>query len=243
MSTNAGDGDEGFMRAIPLCTLRHVRKITPFSIMGFLAFVTFASPPPAAEALIMPSLVPIPTNSASSASSSSSNPRTIPLQLHLISIPTAPTTVTPTLEAQTSARGLIPVRNLVKERLVYLVNAERKRKYLLPLRWDPRLDVAAQKHAEDMLIRHYISHLSPDNTTPLDRIEAAGFKPPTCNCTFQYYYGENIGWGQRSADQVMQMWMQSPDHREHILDPNFVDVGVGQSGLYWVLDFGGLFYR
>ena len=39
--------------------------------------------------------------------------------------------------------------------------------------------------------------------------------------------GENIAWGNVSADQMMVMWMNSPGHRANILNPSFTHVGIG----------------
>jgi uncharacterized protein YkwD len=39
--------------------------------------------------------------------------------------------------------------------------------------------------------------------------------------------GENIAYGNVTADQMMAMWMESPGHRENILDPSYTHIGVG----------------
>jgi uncharacterized protein YkwD len=49
--------------------------------------------------------------------------------------------------------------------------------------------------------------------------------------------GENIAYGNVSADQMMTMWMNSPGHRANILNPSFTRIGVGavrtSSGRWW----------
>ena len=50
--------------------------------------------------------------------------------------------------------------------------------------------------------------------------------------------GENIAWGQRSPEEVMNGWMNSSGHRANILNPNFKNIGVayyvGSNGrTYW----------
>ena len=82
-----------------------------------------------------------------------------------------------------------------------------------------------------MVNRHYFEHRSPDGDSPEDRSLAAGYPD---------YGGENIAYGQRSAAEVMDDWMHSPDHRANILDCEFTAVGVGLDprGMYWTQDFG-----
>ena len=48
---------------------------------------------------------------------------------------------------------------------------------------------------------------------------------------------ENVGCGQ-SADSLHQSFMDSPGHRDNIMDPDFTDVGIGvrfaDDGAMWV---------
>jgi uncharacterized protein YkwD len=53
--------------------------------------------------------------------------------------------------------------------------------------------------------------------------------------------GENIAYGPKSADEVVQGWLDSPGHCENIMDPRFAEMGIafaaGHSslrGLFWV---------
>ena len=39
--------------------------------------------------------------------------------------------------------------------------------------------------------------------------------------------GENIAWGQRSPQEVMNAWMNSSGHRANIMNPDFTTIGVG----------------
>lgn len=49
--------------------------------------------------------------------------------------------------------------------------------------------------------------------------------------------GENIAWGYRTAEEVVDGWMNSAGHRANILSSNFNRLGVGKSGTYWVQMF------
>jgi uncharacterized protein YkwD len=122
--------------------------------------------------------------------------------------------------------------------MLALVNRERTRRGIAPLRRHPRLDEASQAHADDMFLRRYYSHDTPEGKTTLDRVQARGYRAK--------YSGENIAQGQYSVDEVMKGWMESPTHREHLLSPMFNDVGFGLAfgknpggyEILWVQNFG-----
>lgn len=126
----------------------------------------------------------------------------------------------------------------VRAEILASVNAERKRVGAPPLRSNPLLDKAAQRHAEDMLARGYFAHQSPSRTTVRERAREAGYDWRAI--------GENIAEGQLSVDEVMRTWMNSPGHRRNILDPSFRELGVGlalgRSGsgyrILWAQAFG-----
>ena len=73
------------------------------------------------------------------------------------------------------------------------------------------------------------SHTGPDGSDFSERVRAAGYDDPG---------GENIAQGQTSADEVMTDWMNSPGHRQNILDCSFRTLGVGEASDYWVQEFG-----
>jgi hypothetical protein len=58
--------------------------------------------------------------------------------------------------------------------------------------------------------------------------------------------GENIAVGYETLDSVMEGWINSPGHRENLLDPRYVDFGEGHivgtyrgsSAIYWTQNFG-----
>jgi uncharacterized protein YkwD len=132
-----------------------------------------------------------------------------------------------------------PLHDIGRQRsaLLAAVNAARRAAGRQPLANDPRLDAAAQAHAEDMLARAYYAHQSPEGSTPRTRIEAAGF--PAAGVA------ENIAARHLGADEAMAGWMASSEHRRNILDPRFTNLGAGVAvGAYehryqvlWVLDF------
>ena len=126
----------------------------------------------------------------------------------------------------------------VRRRLLERVNRERTSRGLAPVRENPVLDEAAQRHADDMLARSYYGHQSPEGSTVLERSKASGYRPR--------FVAENIAQGPPSVDEAMEGWIGSEVHREHILSPFFVELGsgvaVGKNAngyqILWVQCFG-----
>ena len=129
-----------------------------------------------------------------------------------------------------------------KKRILDLVNQERAKINLPPLKTETHLTQAAQNQAMDLTKRKYFDHISPEGTTPTDRIKASGYmsSAPCAQCNYSIYYGENIAKNQETADEVMKAWMQSPGHRANILNPKFQQIGIGIDGPSWVQEFGGV---
>jgi len=122
-------------------------------------------------------------------------------------------------EAFTTRTGKLSDRKSVREDLLSRVNAERRRRGIPPLRENAMLDKAAQAHAEDMLRRSYYGHESPERATAMDRAERASYSAAVI--------GENIAQGQASVAEVMDSWMASAEHRDHILGRAFSEIGLG----------------
>ncbi|MGV9850078.1 CAP domain-containing protein [Streptomyces sp. NPDC003442] len=119
--------------------------------------------------------------------------------------------------------------------VIALTNAERAAARLAPLAPDPRLTAAAQAHSDDMVARDFYSHTGPEGHQPWDRARTAG--------ATHRGIGENIACGQRSPEEVVRGWMNSPGHRANILKPDFTHIGVGhatgsRAGTYWTQVFG-----
>ncbi|MEA2600006.1 MAG: hypothetical protein QOF89_998 [Acidobacteriota bacterium] len=144
-------------------------------------------------------------------------------------------------ESESFARQTAGLADLerVRTEMLARVNAERAAAGVGPLLRDPRLDAAAQRHAEDMLVRSYYNHVSPDGTTPADRVRKSGFYSRTV--------AENIARGPVAVQEVMNNWMGSSGHRHNLLLPAFTHLGVGVvvgrnpamgDTVIWVQDFG-----
>ncbi|CTQ34654.1 CAP domain-containing protein [Jannaschia rubra] len=132
----------------------------------------------------------------------------------------------------------------LRQRTLDLVNAARIERGVAALAPGPALDEAAQDHAEDMLEQDYYAHVAPDGETPADRFRAAGGSRWALS-------GENIARCTGCApppdtsrvEAFQEGWMQSPGHRENILDPGFDRFGFGIAGgvdrTYAVQTFAG----
>ncbi|MBG0832289.1 S8 family serine peptidase [Planomonospora sp. ID67723] len=149
--------------------------------------------------------------------------------------PTATPTATPTDKPTATPTATPSTPPSVTARVVQLVNQYRQQQGCAPLTQNARLDSAAQGHSADMAENRYFSHTSRDGRSPGDRMRAAGFSPLRL-------WGENIAWGQRTADSVMRSWMNSRGHRANILNCKFTHIGVGvaknsQGRIYWTQNF------
>ncbi len=160
--------------------------------------------------------------------------------------PTTTTTTTPPTTSSTTKAPAPPPKTTTEEpeptrppaatgtaqdQVVSLVNSFRADAGCDPVKVDDRLTAAAQGHAEDMSENDYFSHVSQDGRTFDQRIRDAGYPSPGA---------ENIARGAQTAEQVMQMWMDSDGHRRNILncDLNAIGVGLDRDGFYWVQNFG-----
>jgi uncharacterized protein YkwD len=102
--------------------------------------------------------------------------------------------------------------------------------------WNGTLAEQATQYACEMIHYDFFDHVNPVTRSTL-AVRAN---------QFDYSYlviGENLAAGQRTPEHAMNDWMDSPGHRQNILDPRFVELGVGvrfggEFGTYWVQEFG-----
>lgn len=117
-----------------------------------------------------------------------------------------------------------------------LVNKERNAAGLDSLKIDKDVNFVAQLKAADMIYNGYFDHISPTYGDPFEMLKSFGIQFMTA--------GENIAAGQRTPQQVMDSWMNSPGHRANILEPSFTHIGIGcisdaWGTPYWVQMFIG----
>jgi uncharacterized protein YkwD len=110
--------------------------------------------------------------------------------------------------------------------LLRLLNEERSKRGLRPLRQNLRLDKAARGHARDMVARGYFAHQRVGGPDFVARIRRTGY----LSGAKAWAVGENIAYGEgnRSGVQsVVRAWMASRGHRSNILSTTYKDVGIG----------------
>ncbi|HMR55212.1 MAG TPA: CAP domain-containing protein [Candidatus Doudnabacteria bacterium] len=116
--------------------------------------------------------------------------------------------------------------DLTQEGVITETNKQREQNGLVPLRTNEKLNLAAKAKLDDMFRQQYFEHESPDGKTPADVIKAAGYD--------FLVVGENLALGNYRNDEILvQAWMDSPGHRENILDIKFNEIGVAVGkGIY-----------
>lgn len=113
----------------------------------------------------------------------------------------------------------------IEKEVVRLVNIERQKAGLSPLKIDTELSKVARLKSEDMKKKGYFSHTSPTYGTPFDMLKQFNISYKSA--------GENIAKGQRTAEAVVNAWMNSEGHKRNILSKSFTHIGVGFSSNHW----------
>ena len=117
--------------------------------------------------------------------------------------------------------------------VIRLVNEIRAENGLKPLTANWELSRVARYKSQDMADKHYFSHTSPTYGSPFQMMKSFGLSYRTA--------GENIAYGQRTPQQVVDAWMNSSGHRANILNSSYTQIGVGYvaKGNYWTQMFIG----
>lgn len=110
--------------------------------------------------------------------------------------------------------------DLTTQNILDAVNRQRSLRNLVVLNTDSRLSSAAQSKADDMQARHYFAHVDPDGNYIWPKIVAAGYSP-------YVQLGENLAIEFYDTDSLISAWMNSPTHRENLLNEGFKDQGMG----------------
>jgi len=109
--------------------------------------------------------------------------------------------------------------------LVDLTNNNRLALNFGELKPSAALEEAAKRKAQDMAEKSYFAHYSPEGLSPWHFIT-------TSNYDF-IYAGENLAVYFSDSEDVVKAWMNSPGHRENILNQNFTEIGIATSkGFY-----------
>lgn len=105
-----------------------------------------------------------------------------------------------------------------EKKMLDLVNEERVKAGLKPLKMDLELTRLARVHSRDMFLRGYFSHVNPDGKDPFHRMDDFGIE--------YFVAGENLALAP-NVDLAHEGLMNSPGHRANILTAEFGLVGIG----------------
>lgn len=108
--------------------------------------------------------------------------------------------------------------NITIEQIIELTNSERQKLGLAPLSENPELNQAATKKAQNMFNENYWAHFAPSGKTPWDFITSSGYR-------FSFA-GENLAKNFQNSDDVISAWMNSPTHKENLLNSKYKDIGI-----------------
>ena len=115
------------------------------------------------------------------------------------------------------------------------VNALRQARGLVPLQLNANLNAAAATHARDMSVQNRPWHFGSDGSSPIQRAQRVGY-------TGQLL-GELISETYETELETLAAWMEDPDTRAILLQPEARDMGFGlfqeQNGkIWWTLNTG-----
>lgn len=105
-----------------------------------------------------------------------------------------------------------------EKQMLSLVNSERKKAGLSPLKVDMRLIKISRQKSKDMIDKKYFGHTSPTYGTPFEALKKNGIS--------YRFAGENLA-GAVKVTSAHKSLMKSPGHRANILNPNYNYVGIG----------------
>ncbi|MCX6811291.1 MAG: CAP domain-containing protein [Candidatus Berkelbacteria bacterium] len=108
--------------------------------------------------------------------------------------------------------------DITRDGVVNLINTEREVRGINTLTFNSRLQTAAQWKADDMIQKDYWEHFH-NGKSPWDWIKEAGYDYIDA--------GENLAIDFTELEPMHQAWMNSPTHRDNIVNYKYKEVGVG----------------
>lgn len=160
---------------------------------------------------------------------------------------------------------------LLQAAIFYFTNLERQKSGLPQLKHSKEVEITASGHAQDMVSYNFYGHTSPIRfrRTLRDRLNRSGLNPKyigenICS-TFglQYQAGKKVSKPTKPgefrylstsnraiipphtyrsfAQSAVKLWMDSPGHRQNILNPKFTHLGCG-TAVYFEKSFYGMPY-
>ena len=106
----------------------------------------------------------------------------------------------------------------VGSNVITRTNTERSKVNLSSLKENATLSAAASDKLADMFAKNYWDHTGPSGETAWQFIDAEGYRYQLA--------GENLAKGFDNSSEAMEAWMQSPSHKDNILNNQFTEIGV-----------------
>jgi uncharacterized protein YkwD len=114
----------------------------------------------------------------------------------------------------------------VRKATLCLLNVQRRAHGLRNLRGNRKLRHAAAGYSRLMVSQGFFSHVSPGGSTLESRVNSTHY----LDGARSWRIGENIAWGTGALGTpraIVKAWMNSPGHRENILNGTYRDIGIG----------------
>lgn len=111
----------------------------------------------------------------------------------------------------------------LERRVLELVNIRRRQYGLQPVIWNSDAARVARIHSQNMAAYNFFSHQGRDGKRVNERADAGGLRKWQA-------LGENIAYNRgygSPLESAVQSWMNSPGHRENILNNRWQQSGVG----------------
>lgn len=125
----------------------------------------------------------------------------------------------------------------VQQRIIELTNEFREEQGRRPLEPDDRLMHAAQDLAEYMALTDRYSHTA-DGRQPSERVTDQDYEYCLVAENIGYQFSSRGFEAERLAQRLVDGWIESPEHRENMLNAHMTEIGAGvaqseKSGYYY----------
>lgn len=107
---------------------------------------------------------------------------------------------------------------ITSDKVIDSTNQERQKMGLQELLENDQLSRAAQAKANDMLEKQYWSHYSPTGKSPWEFLKSEDYT--------YFVAGENLARDFMQTEDMIKAWMNSPTHRENIVNPKYREIGI-----------------
>lgn len=135
------------------------------------------------------------------------------------------------IKKYTSAAGLkkTDIDRMNEKQIYDVTNIIRKQYGKSKLIWSSKLANVAFLHSKDMKENDYFAHVSPTQGDLKKRLKKGNIAYTLA--------GENIAAGYPDGLDAVIGWLNSPDHREALLNGEFTHIGVGVFDKYYTQNF------